>query len=137
MTDREEAMSTVFTPELVLPEQCVNRDALSGERRLMLAILEEAVGTFQRYFEDPTRRGRRLFEEAREWIDSDDTSRMLAFLPICDLVGIDPDYLRQGLDNWSATRRGLARKTRRASYRRTNERRVSIERPTLHLRKIA
>jgi hypothetical protein len=51
-------------------------------------------------------------------------------VPTCDLVGIDPDYLRQRLAAWMETRRGLAREARRALYRRTNGCRISMSPPT-------
>ena len=133
----EDAMSNLFNPDFVLPEQFANRGGWSGERRLMLAALGEAVATLQHYFDDPTQRGQRLYHEAREWIRSDDTSWAFAFEPICSIVGIDPDYLRQGLASWMATRRGSATNRRRLPLRRVNGRRISIAQPTSHLRKSA
>ena len=137
MANSEDEMSNLFDPDLVLPEQFVNRGSWSGERRLMLATLGEAVATLQRYFDDPTQRGQRLYNEAQDWIRSDDTSWAFAFEPICSIVGIDPDYLRQGLATWMATRRGSSANRRRLPLRRANTRRISIAQPTSHLRKSA
>ncbi len=56
-------------PAMVLPAQVFGfaLDAsLVPEKRLLLAVLEEAVVTFQRYATEQGRRGRRLFREAEE-----------------------------------------------------------------------
>ena len=79
--------------------------SLVPEKRLLLAILEEAVATVQRYVIDERRRGRRLYREAEAWVLSDDVSWPCTFRNICDALGIDPDYLREGLMRWSAQRR--------------------------------
>jgi hypothetical protein len=76
-----------------------------AEKRLLLAVLEEAVATVQRYVVDERRRGRRLYREAEAWVLSDDVSWPCAFRNICDALGIDPDYLREGVMRWSARRR--------------------------------
>jgi hypothetical protein len=36
---------------------------------------------------------------------SDDVRRPCTFRRICDALGIDPDYLREGVMRWSAQRR--------------------------------
>ena len=79
--------------------------SLVPEKRLLLAILEEAVATVQRYVVDERRRGRRLYREAEAWVLSDDMSWPCTFRRICDALGIDPDYLREGVMRWSARRR--------------------------------
>jgi hypothetical protein len=79
--------------------------SLVAEKRLMLAVLEEAIATVQRYVVDERRRGRRLYREAEAWVLSDDVSWPCTFRRICDALGIDPDYLREGVMRWSARRR--------------------------------
>src|SRR5215475_13364908 len=63
-------------PATVLPAQLyagLGLDAsLVPEKRLLLAVLEEAVVTFQRYASEQGRRGRRLFREAEEWMGSEE-----------------------------------------------------------------
>ena len=95
----------------------------------MCAVLEEAIATFQRHFEDPTRRGQSRFGEVREWIDSADTSWAFAFESICHVLRIDPDYLRQGLATWMETRRDSARDARRFRFRRASGWRTSESLP--------
>jgi hypothetical protein len=79
--------------------------SLVPEKRLLLAVLEEAIATVQRHVVDERRRGRRLHREAEAWVLSDDVSWPCTFRRICDALGIDPDYLREGVMRWSARRR--------------------------------
>ena len=64
----EPAGGSGLEPETILPSQFFDRfqiDAsLQPEKRLMLAVLEDAVGAFQKYVTSSTRRGQRLFTEA-------------------------------------------------------------------------
>jgi hypothetical protein len=75
-----------------------------AEQRLLLAVLQEAVWTFQRYIDVQDRRGRRLFGEAETWFGSDDTTWTCAFVPLCDALGFDPSYVRAGLRRWRDAR---------------------------------
>jgi len=95
-------------PETLLPAQwhsAMWNASLVPEKRLLLAVLEEAIATVQRYVVAERRRGRRLYREAEAWVLSDDVSWPCTFRRICDALGIDPDYLREGVMRWSARRR--------------------------------
>src|SRR5215467_13797917 len=87
-------------PEAVLPSQYFSLPAvdasLQAEKRLMLAVLEDAVGTFQKCVNARERTGQRLFDEV-EWPYS--------FLNICQALGLDPGYLRAGLGRWKDVQR--------------------------------
>src|SRR5216683_78051 len=93
-----------LAPETVLPSQFFDRfqiDAsLQPEKRLMLAVLEDAVGTFQKYVTSSTRRGQRLFTEAEEWFAASATDWPFGFENICEALGLEPAYLRTGLARW-------------------------------------
>jgi hypothetical protein len=108
VTPRDDAVGRVqFQPGTLLPAQWYGvPDAhLVPEKRLLLAVLEEAVATVQRYVLDEGRRARRLYREAEEWILCDDTSWPCTFRNVCDALGIDPMYLRRGVMRWSEHRR--------------------------------
>ena len=83
----EESVYKLFEPDLITPEQ--HRDRVRSEWtdqpefRLMLAVMEDAVATYQRYAVDPGRRNQRLFDEAESWINSTDTSWPYSFENIC------------------------------------------------------
>lgn len=91
----------VLAPALVLPEQFFaefsKRPGIDSERRLMLAVLEDAVYCFQRYALARDPRGTFEFEEARRWIDSADREWPFSFENICDVLGLDTGYIREGL----------------------------------------
>lgn len=105
-----------FEPEAILPAQLLGNGRMDAsampEKRLLLAVLEEAVVTFQRYVTSSRRRGQRLFREAEEWILSDDVSWPCSFRNVCDTLGFDVEYLREGLLRWRDRQRsGLVPQT--------------------------
>ena len=97
-------LASGFEPETILPSQLLDASHLGAarqpEKRLMLAVLEDGIATFQRTLSATTRRARREFDEVRAWIASDDTAWPYAFLNVCHVLGFDPDYLRAGLTRW-------------------------------------
>jgi len=103
-TSMQSAALIAFEPDTVLPAQLLGSYRLDAsampERRLFLAVLEDAVITFQRYATSARRRGQRLFRETEEWIVSDDTCSACSFQNVCDVLGFDSQYLRQGLLAW-------------------------------------
>src|SRR5438093_13567542 len=83
-------------PEVVLPAQVLDRRAtmLQPEKRLMLAVLEDATATLLRPHHA---RQRRALREAEEWLDSADTESPFAFIRICEVLDLDAQWLRTGL----------------------------------------
>jgi hypothetical protein len=77
----------------------------SPERDLMLAILEEALNDYQRCFSARDKKGRNRFTEARAWILNTDSEWIFSFINCCEVLRIDPDYLRQGLLLWRQAKR--------------------------------
>jgi hypothetical protein len=71
-----------------------------GEQRLLLAVLEDAVHTLQRYADASDSHGRRLFLDALAWFRSDETGSPFAFVTVCEALGLDAGYLRLGLRRW-------------------------------------
>jgi hypothetical protein len=109
-----EPLRVELAPELVLPAQFHsgfrNDASLRPEKRLMLAVLEEAVGDFQRWVAATGAEGQRLFCEAEDWLASDDTEWPFSFLNICQALGLEPAYLRGGLRRWRDAQRARARR---------------------------
>jgi len=87
-----------------LPEQVftVRRGKTQPMRRLMTAVLRDAIGCFQRHLLDSTHRGQRLFRDAEQWIMAESDVTPLRFPDVCDLLGLEPDYLRSRLREWQA-----------------------------------
>ena len=93
----------MFEPDTLLPEQffsILGRKPLQGEKRLLLAMLEDAVHCFQTYLLARKPHERRLFQEAQEWIESLDTHWFFSFENICDILGIHPGRMRDALLEW-------------------------------------
>ena len=97
----DERLVTLMEPDVVLPSQFLagrSRDMRClGERRLIAAVLEEAIRVYQREAGSRNRRRRRLFGETEQWIASSNTSWPFAFERVCEVLWLDPDYLRRGL----------------------------------------
>jgi len=89
-----------LTPEQFFPLAKDSAAVWSGERKLLLAVLQDAVESFRRYRKDPTRRGRRLFREAHEWFWSTDRQWLCSFESICDHLHLDANYIRRGLKQY-------------------------------------
>jgi hypothetical protein len=131
-------------PETVLPSQFFDRfriDAsLQPEKRLMLAVLEDAVGTFQKYVTATNRRARRLFVEAEEWFEAPSSDWPYSFENVCVALGLEPEYLRSGLRRWrdaQVTQPEESAKVVRFPFRRVNGRRHSITGRPVGLRRSA
>jgi len=93
----------MFEPDTLLPEQyftLLGRKPLQGEKRLLLAMLEDAVHCFQTYLLAKKPHERRLFQEAEEWIISTDGLWFFSFENICDVLGINPSRMREALKAW-------------------------------------
>ena len=72
----------------------------------MLAVLEDGIACFQGYFFKPSRTHEKLFQEAEEWINSEDEG-VFSFNNICETLGLHPGQLRKGLERWKAKQVGV------------------------------
>jgi len=103
-------------PEILLPNQFFSEfsenSAVEGERRLMSAILGDAVQCYQKYALASDARGQRLFREAEEWLMERDTGAAFTFEYICEARGLDAEAVRSGLRQWRE-RRAVGRRAGR------------------------
>jgi len=100
-------------------EELHKRPIRDGEKRLMLAMLENATEDFQKYATATDRRGKELFDAAEQWIMETDSASFFSFETICEHLQLDPSYLRQGFLRWKeAKRNGEVKKCPRKSPRR-------------------
>jgi hypothetical protein len=108
-------------------------DRLRPEEGLVVAVLEHAVGIFQRYAFSPERTDRLLFADIDAWFASSDIDYPFAFVSICDVLGLDVAYVRLGLRQWYEGGRKALRGNRDLS-------RVSFHQPAVkamsHLRAV-
>jgi hypothetical protein len=77
-----------------------SRRVLSAEEELMAAVLEQGVADFQRYATATEKSKSRLFADANAWIGDKNSAWTFSFVNCCEVIGIEPDSLRQGLLRW-------------------------------------
>ncbi len=99
-----DTLVSLFQPDALLSDPYLDsfrrHVTVEPERQLMLALLEDAIKTFQKNLSASGGKKRRLFEEAEEWIFGADRDWVFSFPSVCRALGIDPNYLRKGLDPW-------------------------------------
>jgi hypothetical protein len=66
----------------------------AGERRLLLAVLEDGIRTLLKHADATRGRARTLKREALAWLLSDAQTDVFAFASICEALEIDPGRLR-------------------------------------------
>ena len=94
----------MFQPDTPMPDQyletVISTTHLEGEKRLMVAVLEDAISSYRDYISTRDRWEEKLFYEAEEWIFSRNDEWFLSFHNVCETIGLDPDYIREGLLRW-------------------------------------
>jgi hypothetical protein len=97
-------IAALFEPDVVASAQYFDnfqRNApIQPENRLLMAILEDAIRCFQDNILAETRKSKKLFDDAEEWVFTDGSEWIFSFHNVCELLGIDPEYLRAGLIRW-------------------------------------
>lgn len=68
------------------------------ERRLMVAILEDAVATFRRGLDRTSCAEIQTFREVDRWFRSEESDWPFSFESICSTLRIDPGCVRDGLN---------------------------------------
>ncbi len=115
LSDEDEKIASLFQPDTLLSAQyfeTLRRRVLDPEKRLMLAIIEEAIGSYQKYLCAQDRRGRTLFGDAEKWIWDEDSNWVFSFENICEALGLTPTYVRCGLLRWKEKELSRRRSTR-------------------------
>lgn len=100
----EEKVASLFQPDILVPaeyfETVRTRACVDPEKRLMLAILEDAIQCFQDNVLARNGIRKKLFEEAEEWILEGGDDWIFSFENVCEVFGFNPHYMRQGLIRW-------------------------------------
>ena len=101
---------------------------MMAEYGLVEAVLREAIREYQKFAGQQGRRGSRLFREVHEWFLEDDRKWDFSFINVCQILDLEPGYIRTGLKMWSDrnVRQAAAQELRRASTRRTHHRRENL-----------
>jgi hypothetical protein len=100
----EERLASLFQPDVLIPAQYFDtlrsKTGMEAEKRLMLAVLEDAVRCFQDNVLEQGETKKTLFEEAEEWFLNEGDEWVFSFENICEALGLNPRYVRRGLLNW-------------------------------------
>ncbi len=73
------------------------RPAETPERRLVAAILRDAIDCYLRDCFTKNRHKKRSFREAEEWFFKSDDYGVFSLENICGILNIDPGYIRRSL----------------------------------------
>ena len=105
----DDRIASLFQPDTLLSAQYFDnmrrRTLLEPEKRLMLAILEDAVNCFQENLSAESGKRKILFDDVEQWIRADGSDWVFSFDHICEALGFTPAYVRQGLLRWQEKNR--------------------------------
>jgi len=97
----DDFLARILEPDIFPASQFYGSGALSrqleGEKRLMIAVLKDAVECLDKYRGARNSSARCNYENAIEWVQDTGTDWLFSFTNICDLLGFDPEYLRDAL----------------------------------------
>jgi hypothetical protein len=104
MTQYYDYLESSFELESILPLQFFEKkkEAMEPVKRLMLAVLADAVRCYQTGLDARATSRRRAFLEAERWFFGLNTDGLFSFENVCCVLDITPDYLRQMLRKWRA-----------------------------------
>jgi hypothetical protein len=88
----------------ILPSQYYDDSGghrLTGEQRLMLALLADAINVYQQGIASRSTRKRLLYVDAERWIMADSANRhAFSFETVCESLGINAAVLRRRMIAW-------------------------------------
>ena len=97
-------LGSIFVPDVITPEQFydMRRDdsAIAPVKRLMMAVLEDALRCFQNNADAKGGPRKRLFADAEQWLCGEVGDGPFSFETVCETLGIEPQFLRAGLKEW-------------------------------------
>jgi len=94
------ALSMVEPTDGGIIEDLSKQNIRDGEKRLMLAVLEDAIRYYQDNWFSRNGKRKRIFDETEEWIVTPDSDWVFSFVHVCETLGLSPAYLRRGLLRW-------------------------------------
>jgi hypothetical protein len=105
---QELSINPLFQPDSLAPaqfEETMHRSLpLEPEKRLMLAVLEDAVMCFQDNLFARDKKKKQLFLEAKDWLFEERSDRLFAFETLCHALNLNTYYFRRGLRAWQEAR---------------------------------
>ena len=99
----ESAVSGLFSPDVLLPEQFyghMNRAGRSGERALQWAVFADGIDSYRRLSQMRSRAAQREFARLKIWITRSDWDWLYSFVNLCNVFGFDPNAVRSALERF-------------------------------------
>lgn len=100
----DEKIASLFQPDALLSAQYFEnlrrKTHFEPEKRLLLALLQDAVNSYRDNLFSRNRKKKRLFAETEQWILAPDGDWVFSFESVCEALGLNPAYVRQGLLRW-------------------------------------
>jgi hypothetical protein len=126
-------LGSMFVPDIITPAQFYDSRHDDGPvapvKRLMMAVLEDALRCFQNNADARFGPRKRLFTDAEQWLCADHGDGPFSFETVCETLGIEPQFLRSKLREWRQQQiAGIA--TRRLARRSPVVRSGKISAPT-------
>jgi hypothetical protein len=108
MSEHSDYSESPFEAGSILPAQFFEgrkmNEALEPIKRLMLAVLTDAVRCYQVGADAQNISRRRAFRETEEWLFRTNSDGPFSFENVCCTLDIAPDYLRDALHKWQTRR---------------------------------
>jgi len=82
--------------ELLFVSSAKNGPA-GAERELILAVLSDAIECYWKYQKSDTASAIRLYQDAKKWIFADNDSQPFSFVDVCEMLQLDPSFIRRGI----------------------------------------
>lgn len=113
----DEKIFSIFQPDILAVSQFFQhthrKHPIEPEKKLMLAVLQDAVDCFQKYLFSRNEKGKTTFRDAEEWILERNSEWLFSFESICESLGLDAGYIRNGLIEWNRRAVSLGGKSAR------------------------
>jgi len=93
--------TNVVNVDSVIAESLFISSAKNGpagaERELILAVLSDAIECYWKYQKATIPSAIRLYQDAKKWIFADNDSQPFSFVDVCEMLQLDPGFIRRGI----------------------------------------
>ena len=74
------------------------REPIEPERALLAALLQDAIEDYRKFKKARDPEGRQRFREVDAWINESASDWIFSFKNVCELLNLEPEYVRRALD---------------------------------------
>lgn len=100
----EDKVISLFEPDTLVSTQYFEsfrrKAPIEPEKMLMLAVLEDAINCFQVNVMAERGKAKKLFDETVDWFLDENDDWIFSFGSICEVLRLNPEYVRGGLLRW-------------------------------------